>query len=148
MKNLLVVLVSICAFSVGALADHANLERQSAEASQQTRVLYYEARQVVGIYPTYHQKYALEHIQFLDRSAIRLLQTIRMSMRNEESGARDHAHDNLIRQAFNRLEHDALYARSTFDNLFVARDHASYDRLDLILDNVEHLIREMRFNLP
>ena len=148
MKNLLLALVSICAFSVSAIADHGDLERQSAETSQQTRVLYFEAQQVVGYYPTYHQRYALEHIQFMDRSALRLLQTIRMAMRSEANGARDHAHDNLIRQAYSRLEHDAYYARSTFDNLFVGRDHASYERLDRILDNVEHLIREMRFNLP
>lgn len=148
MKNLLFALVSFCAFSPSAFADHANLERQAAQTTQQTRLLYYEARQVIGVYPTYQQNYALEHIQFLDRSATRLLQTIQWGIRNEADASRDHAHDNRIRQAYSRLEHDAYHARSTFRDLFITRDHASYERLDRMLGAIERLVQDMRYNLP
>lgn len=145
MKRLLFSMVSICALT-GAFADHAQLESLTNEVAVDTRQLRIAARNVIGYYPTYRQRYAYEHIMFLENAAKRFQSAV-------QSGADDHSQ---ITSAYHRLERDAYYARYTFEDLFryyrddVTDDHShpNFAPMDNLLRKIEKHIGEISPNLP
>lgn len=144
MKKILGLAVALCALPQLATADHQKLEVVAQHVVVSAGQLYNGARRVIGYYPTYHQRYAFEHIGFLYNSA-RRFQSVLHAARSE---ARDHDHDQLISQAHRKLEHDAYYARETFDDLFHMRDHTDYARLNQLLTDIEYSVEEMHHHLP
>lgn len=142
MRNILGLAIALCALPRLASADHVKLEALSKQTVMAASQLYTDARRVIGNYPTYRQRYAFEHISFLHNSAHRFEGVL------HQYEARDHQHDQLIRRAFQRLEHDAYYARSTFDDLFYGYDHIDYDHLDRLLTSIEYNIEELGHHLP
>ena len=144
MKKLIGLAIALSALSQMAFADHESLERLSRDLTRNASELYVGARQVIGYYPTYRQRYAFEHISFLHTSAHRFEQLV------GGAAADDHGSDELIRWAYRRLEHDVYYARRTFNYLFddFSDDHLAYGRLDQLLRNSEDLVRDIGRVLP
>lgn len=137
MKATLVLLLALA--PAIALADHSKLKSETDSLVRGSEMLEREARRVVGYYPTYNQRYAYEHIQFLRRSAARF----KFALQDLES--RDHS---AIRRAYFRLERDSFYARDTFEDLFENfqtwdHDHPDFDRLNRILIQIEDRVREV-----
>lgn len=141
MKKLLTLAVALCAYSAMASSwDHGKLKTLSAQVTNDSYQLYVGAYQVIGSFPTYRQRYAYEHIQFLYNSAHRFQQAA-------QGITWDHAADR-VRQAYQKLDHDTLHARQTFNDLFGSWDHGQYDRLNRLLLSVEGAVSELRFHLP
>ncbi len=138
MRKLLGLAVAIGTLQGVSIADHAQLSGLALELTRDSRALYSGARRVVGWYPTWRQRYALEHISFLSNSAHRLQYTIQQGR-----AINDHAHDEAIHRAYRRVEHDTRHARETFGDLFrrySTNDHsADYVYLDRLLSNCERL---------
>ena len=143
MKNILglMTLVAICAYQPAALADHAELESLAFRVVGDVSTLLEDAGMVIGIRPTFLQRYAIEHIEIAHRRAHGMEEAL-----NDEGNT---DHDDDIRQAHERLQRAVFWARETFDDLFYAfRDHKDYDRLDILLLNIEEMVEEMAAHLP
>ncbi len=151
MKYLIPVIVAIILNQSMALADHGQLRALSQKLGVEATNLERGARQVVGNFPTYPQRYALEHVMFFHNSAHRLENVVIQGLELD-----DHAHDTRIIEAYQRLERDAIYARRTFPDLFrgtaldtaVLDDHPLFGGLEISLQNCESLIRQIFQNLP
>ena len=139
MKKLLVLVVAISTMQSVSFADHAQLSGLALQLTRDSGALYSGARRVVGWYPTWRQRYALEHISFLNASSRRLQYTIQQS-----PAINDHAHDEAIHRAYRKVEYDVLNARETFGDLFrryPTNDHsADYVYLDRLLSHCENVV--------
>lgn len=151
MSRLLGLVVALGTFHGVAFADHAKLETFSRQLTRNASELYIGAQRVVGPYPSYYQRYALEHIAFLHNSAHRFERVV------FGWGTNDHAHDYAIHNSYRRLSRDVYYARQTFMNLFYrvngeeseTNDHSDYARLDQLLRSCEYLVNyDIRSALP
>lgn len=149
MKKLMTIMLALGAFGQLALADHARLTALSAELTIETTELVQRARRVVGIYPSYRQRYALEHIRFFRNSALQFERAVYQS-----ESINDHA---AMERAYQRLLNDAFHARQTFRNLYRfnsggcntpvcdlsgSNAHPS-DTLESIMDRAEDLTQEI-----
>jgi len=167
MKLLLGLVAGLMGLQQVAIADHATLERLAREMGTTGTNLYYGARQVLGPYPTYKQRYAFEHVSFFHNAAHRFERVVGA---REESTSRDHASD--VQYAFRQLDYDLYNARKTFPDLFygvvfseltsdgselsevastsdiVTRDHPQFGKLEGYLRYAESLIPQIRNNLP
>ncbi len=152
MKRLIGLAIALGISQQMAVADHAQLRTLSRQLSVDATRLVTAAREVIGYYPTYRQRYAYEHVSFLHNSAHRFERIVLT-----EGPADDHAHDQLIVRAYRQLERDTYYARSTLGDLFaccadsegsgVTDDHSSAD-LGQMLSSCERLVQDIYRNLP
>lgn len=152
MKQLIGLAIALGMAQQMALADHAQLQTLSQQLTIDASRLVNGARQVIGYYPTYRQRYAYEHVAFLHNSAHRFERIV-----FTEGPADDHAHDQLIVRAYRRLERDAYNARATFRDLFYpyangdepeATDDHPGNGLEQLLASCERLIQDIYTYLP
>lgn len=148
MKRLMgLVLIAVCVLPQVVRAegdyDHVQLKQLAARLGAQASRLYDGARRVIGVYPLQSQKYAFEHVSFFHNSAHRFEHVVQSAV--VEDLERDHT---AIGTAYRKLEHDVFYARQTFEDLFLDRDHVVHAQLDALLSDCEALVRQIGNDLP
>ena len=145
MKNIAVIALAFFMAQPAARADHKQLPELSRQLGIQVSQLADGARKVIGFSPSFHQRYAHEHVQFFHASAHRFQDLV--SGMQVDRIERDHT--NEVRLAFRKLNHDASHARETFMDLFgTLDDHPSMGPLEKTLRNAEFLVRQIGLNLP